>query len=88
MTRHRQLIITPNPASGSAQAKINCSKAGKGTIHIFNAAGQLVLQQNITVQKGSNAVLLNNITLLTPGYYTVTLRINDETRSSKLLIWN
>ncbi|MEI7736268.1 MAG: T9SS type A sorting domain-containing protein [Ferruginibacter sp.] len=87
-SENRQLIITPNPASGSAQAKINCSKAGKGTIHIFNAAGQLVLQQNITVQKGSNAVLLNNITLLTPGYYTVTLLINDETRSSKLLIWN
>ncbi len=86
-TENRQLIITPNPASGSAQAKINCSKAGKGTINIYNAAGLLVSQQNISLQKGSNTVLLNNITSLTQGYYTVTLRINDETRSSKLLIW-
>jgi hypothetical protein len=87
-SENSQLIITPNPASGSAQAKINCSKAGKGTISIYNAAGQLVSQQNISLQKGSNAILLNNITSLSQGYYTVTLRINEETKSSKLLIWN
>lgn len=86
-TENRQLTITPNPTSGSAQVKINCIKAGKGTIQIYNAAGLLVSQQNINLQKGSNTVLLNNITSLTQGYYTVTLRINDETRSSKLLIW-
>jgi hypothetical protein len=84
---NKKLIITPNPATGNAKAKINCSKAGKGTISIYNASGLLLSTQNITVQEGNNTIILNNITLLNQGYYTVTLRINNETSSSKLLIW-
>jgi hypothetical protein len=85
--KNNQLIITPNPAVGSAKAKVNSRKAGKGTLSIFDAAGLLLSKQNITLQKGNNSIVINNITTLSQGYYTITLQVNNETISSKLLIW-
>ena len=82
-----EMIIAPNPSSSGAQIKIKTAKAATGDISVFDATGKLVLKQQATLLAGSNTVSLNNITQLPEGYYTVRLIANNETFSSKLLIW-
>jgi hypothetical protein len=82
-----EMIISPNPSSNGAQIKIKITKAATGDISVFDATGKLVLKQQAALFAGNNAVVLNNVTLLAEGYYTVRLTANNETYSSKLLIW-
>ena len=82
-----EMIISPNPSSSGAQIKIKTAKAATGDIAVFDATGKLVLKQQATLFAGNNSVVLNNITELAGGYYTVRLIANNETYSSKLLIW-
>ncbi len=85
--KNNEMVIAPNPSSNGAQIKIKIAKAATGDISVFDAAGKLVLKQQATLLAGSNTVVLNNITLLAEGYYTIRLIANNETFSSKLLIW-
>jgi Secretion system C-terminal sorting domain len=82
-----EMIISPNPSSTNAQIKINTAKASKGDISIFDAAGKVVLRQQAPLLAGNNSIILNDITTLSGGYYTVRLVANEETFTSKLLIW-
>jgi hypothetical protein len=82
-----EMVISPNPSSSGAQIKIKTIKTATGDISVFDATGKLVLKQQATLLAGSNTVVLNNITLLPEGYYTVRLIAGNETFSSKLLIW-
>jgi Secretion system C-terminal sorting domain len=82
-----EMIISPNPSSTNAQIKINTAKAAKGDISVFDATGKLVLKQQASLLAGNNSIVLNDITTLSGGYYTVRLVANEETFTSKLLIW-
>lgn len=82
-----EMIIAPNPSSNSAQIRIKSAKAGAGVVTIFDAGGKGVLTQQVNLLAGNNSVTLNNITSLTEGYYTVRLIANEETYSTKFLIW-
>lgn len=85
--KSNEMIISPNPSSTSAQIRIKTVKAAKGDITVFDATGKAVLKQQATLLAGNNNILINNITALPEGYYTVRLIANDEVFSSKLLIW-
>jgi hypothetical protein len=83
-----EMIISPNPSGSSGvQIKIKTTKAATGAISVFDASGKLILKQQATLLAGNNSVVLNNITQLAEGYYTVRLIANNEIFSSKLLIW-
>jgi hypothetical protein len=82
-----EMTIAPNPSSTNAQIKINTAKATKGDISVFDATGKIVLRQQASLLAGNNSIILNNITTLSGGYYTVRLVANEETFTSKLLIW-
>ena len=82
-----EMIISPNPSSTNAQVKLKMSKAAMGDITVFDATGKVVLKQQASLLAGNNTIVINNITKLSEGYYTVRLIANNETFSSKLLIW-
>lgn len=84
---NKEMIISPNPSSTNAQVKLKISRAAIGDITVFDATGKTVLKQQVSLLAGNNSVIINNITKLSEGYYTVRLIANNETFSSKLLIW-
>ena len=82
-----EMIISPNPSSVNAQARVKVSKPALGDISVFDASGRIVLRQQATLSAGNNTVTINNITKLSEGCYTVRLIAGNEAFSSKLLIW-
>jgi len=82
-----EMTVSPNPSSTNAQIKVVATKAGAGEIAVYDASGKIVLRQQATLLIGTNSIALNNITSLSEGYYTIRLTSNNESFSSKLLIW-
>ena len=82
-----EMLISPSPARSNAQIKVKAIKAGKGDIMVFDASGKVVLHQQAALLQGNNTIIINNITNLSDGYYTIRLVANDETFTSKLIIW-
>jgi hypothetical protein len=85
--RNNTMTISPNPSSAEAQVKIKLTKAGTGALVVFDASGKTVLKQQVNLSAGSNSVVINNSNSFAEGYYTVRLIVNEESFSSKLLIW-
>ncbi|MEO7045885.1 MAG: T9SS type A sorting domain-containing protein [Ferruginibacter sp.] len=85
--RAKDFLITPNPASTNAQIRFNADKAGQAQIIVFDAAGKAVMQQQANVLTGNNSIAINNIVKLSEGMYTVRMIVNNESFSSKLIVW-
>lgn len=83
----KDFLITPNPASTNAQIRFNADKAGQAQIIIFDAAGKAVMQQQASVFAGNNSIAINNIVKLSEGMYTVKMVTNNESFSTKLIVW-
>ncbi len=84
--KSNKMIISPNPATTSTQIRITTINAAVGNIIIFDASGRAIMQQQASLQAGYNAIVLNNITQLVGGYYTVRLVVGNQSYTSKLLI--
>jgi hypothetical protein len=81
-----QLAIVPNPARDVAQLRLEVTKPAQGQLAIADATGRLVRQQTVNLASGSNNILLNNLSGLLPGIYTVKLLAGNETYTEKLVI--
>lgn len=81
------MTLSPNPASGSVQIQLKTSQPAMADIYITDAAGKRIQTQKAQLQKGNNSVVLNNITALPNGMYTVKLVAGEIAYSSKLVIW-
>jgi hypothetical protein len=81
------MIIAPNPASSNVQVKFSADKNGIASLKVYDAAGKIVLQQQAEVRTGNNSISLDNVTKLNEGVYVVKLATENETYSSKLIIW-
>jgi hypothetical protein len=82
-----EMTVSPNPSNSNAQIKLVATRSGAGDITVYDASGKIVLRQQAALLIGTNSIALNNITSLSEGYYTIRLTSNNETFSSKLLIW-
>lgn len=85
--RANQITISPNPSSGSAQIKVKVIKTCTGIVTVYDVAGKVVLTQQAALLMGNNTVILNNITALSEGCYTIHLIANNETFTTKLIVW-
>jgi hypothetical protein len=82
-----EMSVMPNPASGNAQIRIKTAKASTGLITVFDASGKTIQNQKTNLSAGNNTIVINNVTGLSEGYYTIRLVTNEETFTTKLLIW-
>ena len=85
--KENEMMVFPNPTSSNAQIKVKATKTCSGDITVFDASGKVVLKQQASLLEGNNTIVINNIVTLSEGYYTIRLIANNETFSSKLLIW-
>ncbi len=85
--KSNEMVISPNPSSNTAQIRVKIAKSTTGDITVFDATGKVVLKQQTALLLGNNTIIIDNIAKLSEGYYSVRLIANDETYSSKILIW-
>ncbi len=77
------LSVYPNPAAEVLNLQINDIDAEKALIEIYDATGQKMLSQNITVSKGSTEFDISNYP---SGIYAVTLKVEGKNRLAKQFI--
>lgn len=81
-----ELSIFPNPATSRAVLSITSGQSGNAVVRILNMHGAVVTSQNSKVNRGENAVVLDNLSRLTSGTYTVQVMVNEVTQNTKLII--
>ncbi len=82
-----EMTVSPNPSSSAAQIRVKVIKACTGNLTVYDVAGKVVLSQRASLLTGNNTIIVNNITSLSDGCYTIRLIANNETFTTKLLVW-
>jgi choice-of-anchor A domain-containing protein len=81
-----QVDVNPNPAVNFFSVKINAIKDGMASIRLVDIAGKVLAIQNVSIQKGSNTIMYNNISQYAAGTYLVQVQMSGEVFSEKLII--
>ncbi|MEO6721738.1 MAG: T9SS type A sorting domain-containing protein [Ferruginibacter sp.] len=85
--KNKEMSIVSNRASGEAQVRFNSSKNGEAIITVLDEAGKVLLQQTSKLSSGVNNIGITKLLTLNEGTYTVRLTANNQTYSSRLLLW-
>jgi WD40 repeat protein len=82
----KQLSISPNPSSGLFRVSFYSESEGIGSIDVIDNLGLKIMSvSNLNIVKGFNEVdLLGN--LLSPGTYTVIVKLGSEFISQQIII--
>jgi hypothetical protein len=80
------LSIFPNPAVSRAVLSVSSGQSGKGVIRIMNMQGLTVSSQTSMINRGDNAIVLENLNRFSGGCYNVQLTINDVVYNTRLII--
>ncbi|MEO6229525.1 MAG: T9SS type A sorting domain-containing protein [Ferruginibacter sp.] len=77
--------VIPNPVTDIAKVTIGGNANSKGNIVLYNASGQQVMQQAITITSGINQYQVN-MAALTKGIYTlVIVRPGEANETTKII---
>ncbi|MFZ1307036.1 MAG: SdrD B-like domain-containing protein [Ferruginibacter sp.] len=79
------LLVYPNPFGNKVQVKIESEKKSKSVINIFNNAGGLVKTQADNLNKGTNIIVVKNVSELPGGIYFLEIITEDRTFKTKIL---
>jgi hypothetical protein len=79
------LKIAPNPATGFTQLFFNLNDVSTAIVSLFDISGKLVFQQNLSLEKGTNAIQLD-LSEREAGLYILNTQLESETIKSKLII--
>ncbi|MCY7291197.1 MAG: T9SS type A sorting domain-containing protein, partial [Ferruginibacter sp.] len=75
-TKTNSLIIYPNPVYSKLNAQAYFEKNGVAVVNILAVDGKVILQKNVTVQKGNNIISLDVNTIVSGIYF---IKIENET---------
>ncbi len=84
---HTNLRFFPNPASGFATLEILNDKVSAATIEIYNELGEIVFEQQATLNNGNNRVPIS-LSTLSNGLYFVKLNTGSIQSSTTLFVQN
>ena len=85
--KDKEISIVSNRASGEAQVRFKSAKDAEAIITVSDEAGKVLLQQNSKLSGGINTIAITNLLTLHEGTYTVQLVTNNQTYSTRLLLW-
>lgn len=71
------LVAYPNPFNNDFTVSFSAAKTATATVKLQSSTGQLIFLKTITVNKGNNSVLINNLPSLRQGIYYLSVA-NDE----------
>jgi len=78
-------VLAPNPVINKASLTFSSDKSFKGFVRVFDANGNLVLEENMKVESGENTFELNTEKLSIGMYYVNLFDKNNSFLFSKML---
>jgi hypothetical protein len=85
--KNAEMSIVPDRASGEAQVRFKSTKNGDAVITVTDESGKVLLRQSSKFSAGINNISITSLLTLDEGTYTVRLVTNNQTYSSRLLLW-
>ncbi len=77
--------LFPNPTTSTATVTFTNQKEDDGKIYVTSITGETVLEKDIDIQKGNNAIALD-VNILTTGMYFVRLEIAETTQTTRMTV--
>ncbi|HKZ68390.1 MAG TPA: T9SS type A sorting domain-containing protein [Chitinophagaceae bacterium] len=81
-----KLTVFPNPVRDIVGIQLYSKSTTKVRIEIFESSGKLIHSSSINVQKGNNAVTLDDLSNQPRGIYFAQVYMNDEIFREKILL--
>ncbi len=78
------VVVYPNPFKDDFTISFSASKTSIATLTLHNTTGQLVFSKTITVNKGNNSILINNLPSIKTGIYNMSVSNDELNFNSKL----
>ncbi len=76
--------IFPNPFTNNFTVSFSAPKTSNATLRVQNSTGHLVYSKQVMVTKGNNSVVVNNLPIMAPGVYYVTIQNEEMNFNGKL----
>jgi len=78
------MVVYPNPFNSYVTVSFSANNMAPAILKLTNTTGQLVFTKAISVNKGNNAILVNDIPQLIPGIYFLSISNAELHFNSKL----
>ncbi|MEO8763367.1 MAG: T9SS type A sorting domain-containing protein [Ginsengibacter sp.] len=76
--------VYPNPFNSDFTITFSATKTAMATLKLHSSTGQLVFSKIVSVNKGNNSILVNNLPSIIPGIYYMTVSNEELNFNSKL----
>lgn len=83
---NERLKLWPNPASTFTSVTFTHSRNEAGTLSVIAANGIKMIEKPVTLSRGANQVLLENLNVLSPGVYVVQVATPGNVMTVKMTI--
>jgi hypothetical protein len=80
----QKVQLWPNPAAGQVTILLSTTSSGKVGLELFDLTGRRLQTRQLTVQQGSNNILLNNLGKFSRGHYILKVSTDKGTTYNKL----
>jgi hypothetical protein len=78
------VVVYPNPFTSDFTVSFSATKTAPATLKLQSSTGQLIFLKTITVNKGNNSILVNNLPSLRTGIYYMSIGNEELNFNSKL----
>ena len=81
------MVAYPNPFNNDFTVSFSATKTASATLKLQSSTGQLLFLKTITVTKGNNSILVNNLPSLRQGIYYLSIgneELNFNTKLQKM----
>ena len=86
-TRSTKMIsVSPNPAKNDIVANVQLNEASVVVLKVMNNAGNVVMRKTVKLSEGSNSIMMDGTSRLTPGLYVLEVIVNNKERMLVKLI--
>ena len=82
----KMISVSPNPAKNDIAATIQLNEASVVVLRILNNNGAEVIRKTVKLRTGSNSLLMEGTSKLTPGMYMMEVIVNSTERMLVKLI--
>ncbi|HEX5025126.1 MAG TPA: T9SS type A sorting domain-containing protein, partial [Agriterribacter sp.] len=81
-----RIRISPNPASSSVNVSFFSALRGNIELQLMDMTGKVVLREQRTVESGQYSVVIDKLSRLSEGIYTILIRIGDRWERERIVI--
>lgn len=76
----KMISVTPNPAKNDIMATLQLNQSSVVVMKVLSGNGAEVMRKTLKLSEGSNTVLMDGTSKLTPGIYVLEVIVNNKER--------